>query len=141
MKSLKTIVATGIIAVAATALAFGGLHLGQSSAGATAAARQPTKAKATHTVTMTAKQFAQLMRGQGNNATVRGNRSYTSGGTSYSQQSGYRSGSRCYTRSGSYTGSGRSSNRCYGNGYSGSGWSNGSSGSHSGSGWGGGGCW
>jgi hypothetical protein len=141
VKSLKTIAATGVIAVAATALVFGGLHLGQSSAGATARASQPTKAKATHTVTMTAKQFAQLMRGQWNNATVRGNRNYTRGGNSYSQQSGYRSGSRSYTRSGSHTRSGSSSNRCYDYGHSGSGWSNGSSGSHSGSGWGGGGCW
>ena len=106
MKSLKTIVVTGIIAVAATALAFGGLHLGQSSADATAAASQPTKAKATYAVMLTAKQLAQLMHGQGNVATT--------GSTHHARQakhqrqathraSTYRSGSRSYTRSGSYT--------------------------------------
>jgi len=126
VKSLKTIVVTGIIAVAATALAFGGLHLGQSSADATAAASQPTKAKATYAVMLTAKQLAQLMHGQGNVATT--------GSTHHARQAKHQR--QATHRASTY----RSGNRCYGYGHSGSGWSNASSGSHSGGGCGEG-CW
>jgi len=65
MTPLKTIVATAVIAVAGTVAAFGGLHLGQSSADA-ATATHPVKAKTTYTITLTAKQLAQLMHGQDN---------------------------------------------------------------------------
>ena len=74
MTSLKTIAATAVIAVAGTVAAFSGLHLGQSPADAATAA-QPAKAKASYTVTLTAKDLARLatmMNGQRTMATVRG---------------------------------------------------------------------
>ena len=136
MTSLKTIAATAVIAVAGTVAAFSGLHLGQSPADAATAA-QPAKAKASYTVTLTAKDLARLatmMNGQQNKATVRGT-------THHKQQvhhqrqtthhASYASAGRSYTRSGN-TYSQRSGYRCYGYGHSGNG----------GSGHGcGGGCW
>ena len=63
MTTLKTIAATAVIAIVGTTAAFGGLHLGQSSADA-AAGSQPVKAKKTYTITLTARQLAQLMHSQ-----------------------------------------------------------------------------
>jgi hypothetical protein len=133
MTPLKTIVATAVIAVGGTVAAFSGLHIGQPNADA---AGQAVKAKTTYTVTLTAKQLAQLMHGQSSGAThqvrhhqrhaVRYQNNGSSSGRSYN-------GSRSYG-SGSY--SGHSNYRCYNNGGSHSGsWGGGS---HSGSG---GGCW
>ena len=142
MTPLKTIIATAVIAVGGTVAAFSGLHIGQSNADA--AAGQAVKAKTTYTVTLTAKQLAQLMYGQNSGVThqvrhhqrhaqrhaVRYRNNGSSSGRSYSGSS------RSYG-SGSY--SGHSNYRCYGNGGSHSGsWGGGS---HSGGGWGGGGCW
>ncbi len=148
MNRLKTIAGTAAIAVAATALAFGGLHLGQPSADASGTA--PVKAKTTYTITMSPQQLAKLMRGQNNKSTPHARhtarparqhprtRHSASSGRRYSgnySQSSYRSGgsSRSYgSSSRSYGGS----YRCYGSG-----------GGRSGSGWGGsgrgygGGCW
>jgi hypothetical protein len=114
MTSLKTIAATAIIAVAGTVAAFGGLHMGQSSADATTA--QPSaRAQKTYTVTLSAQQLARLMRGQRNagsqalvrhaqhqrqatqHATFRNATRSTRGSVShYSRQGVYRNGSPCY---------------------------------------------
>ena len=68
MTGLKTIVATGVLVFAATAVAFGGVHLGQPSAGASPAATASSQAaKATYTVRLTATQLehlAELLGGQ-----------------------------------------------------------------------------
>ena len=78
MASLKTIVATAVIAVGGTAAAFTGLHLGQSPADAATAAQpakaQAAKAQASYTVTLTAQDLAKLaamMNGQQTKAPVR----------------------------------------------------------------------
>lgn len=141
MTTFKTIAATAVIAVAGTFAAFTGLHLGQSPADA--AGSQPVKAKTTYTVTMSAKQLAQLMRGQNSGGTqakhVRkaAHRRQTTHRSSYST---YRGSNRSYSgrsySSRSYNSGYRSGYRCYGYGNRGS-----YSGSHSGGCWGGGGCW
>jgi hypothetical protein len=73
MTGLKTIVATGVIVCAATAVAFGGVHLGQPTAGASAAPTASPKAtKVTYTIRRTDGQLehlAKLLGGQ--KATVR----------------------------------------------------------------------
>ncbi len=115
MTSFKTIAATAIIAVAGTVAAFGGLHLGQSSADAATTA-QAAKARTTYAVSVTAKQRARLTHGQqrrASSATHRirsaqhtrqathrrgaraGYRSYRHSGGSYSHHSGSRSGYGC----------------------------------------------
>ena len=54
MTGLKTIAATGAIVFAATAVAFGGVHMGQPSAGASATPTPSPKAvRATYTVRLT----------------------------------------------------------------------------------------
>ena len=70
MTTLKTIVATTVIAVGGTVAAFTGLHLGQPPADAAPQA-QPVKAKTTCTVAMSAKDLAKLaalMNGRQTNA-------------------------------------------------------------------------
>ena len=131
MRSLKTIAATAVIAVAGTAAAFSGLHLGQPSADAANAGNQPIRAKTTYSVTLTAAQLAQLTNGRGKAATVpaahHGRRAHRQNhhagyqnGSRSSYGSGYRShsgdGSRGYSSGSSrsyYGGSGYGSNRCY----------------------------
>ena len=61
MTGLKTIVATGVLVFTATAVAFGGVHLGQPSAGASPATTAgPEPVKATYTVHLTAGQLEHL---------------------------------------------------------------------------------
>jgi hypothetical protein len=61
MTGLKTIVATAVIVCVATAIAFGGVHLGSPSAGAsTASAASPKATKATYTVRLTEGQLEHL---------------------------------------------------------------------------------
>jgi uncharacterized membrane protein YgcG len=129
MAPLKTIIATAVIAVGGTVAAFSGLHIGQTNADA--ASGQAVKAKTTYTVTLTAKQLAKLMHGQGNGATHQAKhqqRHAKRHAVRYQYNNG--GSSRSYSSSRSYNG--RSGYRCYGSGGSGS-WG---SGSHSG-----GGCW
>ncbi len=133
MTIIKTVAVTAIVAVAGSLAAFSGLHLGQAPADASTA--QPVKAKTTYTVTMTAKQFAQLMRSQNGVATQKAKqhaRHTQRHAVHQSSARTYTTSSRSYSRS--YSGNRSYGYRCYG--------SRGSySGSHSGRCWGGGGCW
>ena len=143
MKALKTIVATAVIVFALTTVAMAGVQHFTKAQSAQAGGRAPVH----YTVTLTAKQLAQLMGRQGQVTASRrpahaqrtqrrhhAAHSQRSSGASYRSYGGASSGM-------SRAGSGRGSNRCYGYGHSGNGWSSGSSGSHSGGGWGSGGCW
>jgi hypothetical protein len=143
LKALKTIVATAVIVFALTTVAMAGVQHFTKAQSTQAAGKAPVH----YTVTLTAKQLAQLMGRQG--------QVMSSKRTAHAQRTQRRHHARRYQRcsgashrsyggasSGtSRAGSGRSSNHHSGYGHSGNGWSNGSSGSHSGSGWGGGGCW
>ena len=131
MKVLKTIIATAVIVFALTTVAMAGVQHFTKAQSAQAAGRAPVH----YTVTLTAKQLAQLMGRQG--------QVMSSKRTAHAQRTQRRHHARRYQRSSgtSRAGSGRSSNHRYGYGHSGSGWSNGSRGSHSGGSWGGGGCW
>jgi hypothetical protein len=61
MTGLKTIVATAVIVCAATAIAFGGVHLGAPSAGASTAPTASSQAtKATYTIRLTEGQLEHL---------------------------------------------------------------------------------
>jgi hypothetical protein len=147
MTTIKTIAVTAIIAVAGTVAAFSGLHLGQSPADASAA-NQPVKAKTTYSVTLSAKQLAQLMHGQNGSATQRARHHVRHAQRHAANRQG--NGTNSYGYSRSYSGSSRSSGssshsggsyngyRCYNNGGHSGSWGGGSS--HSGGGWGGG-CW
>lgn len=142
MKALKTIVATAVIVFALTTVAMAGAQHFTKAQSTQAAGKAPVH----YTVTLTAKQLAQLMGRQG--------QVMSSKRTAHAQRTQRRHHARRYQRSSgashrsyggassgtSRAGSGRSSNHHSGYGHSGNGWSNGSSGSHSGSGWGGGGC-
>ena len=142
MKELKTIIATAVIVFALTTVAMAGVQHFTKAQSAQAGGRAPVH----YTVTLTAKQLAQLMGRQG--------QVMSSKRTAHAQRTQRRHHARRYQRSSgashrsyggassgtSRAGSGRSSNHHSGYGHSGNGWSNGSSGSHSGSGWGGGGC-
>jgi len=130
LKALKTIVATAVIVFALTTVAMAGAQHFTKAQSTQAAGKAPVH----YTVTLTAKQLAQLMGRQG--------QVMSSKRTAHAQRTQRRHHARRYQRSSgtSRAGSGRSSNHHSGYGHSGNGWSNGSSGSHSGSGWGGGGC-
>lgn len=145
MKALKTIIATGVIVFGLTAVAMASVGHFTTTPSAKATGKTPVH----YTVTLTAKQLAQLMDGQGGKATAtraahQARRTHQRHHSRHCQNNGgstYRSHNPSISGggwSGTSNNGSQGSYRCYGNGQGGGGWNGGSGGSRSG---GCGGCW